>query len=293
MPTLSAEGINTEFDGIRSESKINLAIDFSDLDFLLLPPVTPDLLIAERLEHMAYFTSSMGMSAFADQGSFQWKQRMASHAYQEKILNPQRPDKRPQHSYDTSVDPLQDKSEELFESLQALIRDKKDDYVITFEWSFSINQLYRRFLSPSNIRRFLEYFWSLWYPHCPIVHKPLFDASSTSPELLCVMLVIGACLSPHEDDGQAAKKLLDSTEELVFRHQCFRDSTAAAGDTGLGEGVQSIQAAYVVCSLQKREGTAEAQARIRRYRHASMVTVSHCRIFQILANTASWQGKSA
>lgn len=151
---------------------------------------------------------------------------------------------------------------------------QKNDHVPSFQSSCTTNQLDREFFSPPNIRRFLEYFWSLWYPHCPIVHKPLFDTSSTSPGLLRVMLVIGACLSPRKEDYESAKKLLDSTEELIFNHRLFRDSAATAGNTSLGESVQSLQAAYLVCSLQKREGTAEAQARIRRYRHASMVTVN-------------------
>ncbi|KAJ5524265.1 hypothetical protein N7513_009384 [Penicillium frequentans] len=40
------------------------------------------------------------------------------------------------------------------------------------------------------------------------------------------------------------------------------------------EKTQCIQAAYLVSSLQKREGSIDAQARIRRYRHASMVALA-------------------
>ena len=169
---------------------------------------------------------------------------------------------------------LQAKSKELVECLRTVICDKKKDDVIALEWSPSTHQICCDIFSPPNIDRFLEYFWSLWYPHCPIVHKPLFDASSASPGLLCVMVILGACLSPNEEDNEVAKKWLDSVEELIFRHRCFRDSTAADNNASLKEEVQAMQAAYLVSSLQKREGTVEAQARMRRHRHASMVTVS-------------------
>jgi hypothetical protein len=121
----------------------------------------------------------------------------------------------------------------------------------------------------------LEYFWSLWYPHCPIVHKPLFHAPSASSPLLCVMVIIGACLSPREQDTEAAREWLDCVEELIFSHECFRvEATAGqATKTCMKEKLQCLQASYLVCSLQKREGSVEAQARSRRHRHASMVAV--------------------
>ena len=89
-----------------------------------------------------------------------------------------------------------------------------------------------------------------------------------------MMVILGACLSPNEEDNEVAKKWLDSVEELIFRHKCFRDSATADNNASFEEEVQTIQAGYLVSSLQKREGSAEAQARMRRHRHASMVTVS-------------------
>lgn len=264
-------------------------LDFSALNGNLFPQENSDLFIAERLEFMAYFTSSQGMKTFADRESFRHQQEMAREGYeskqefkmrptQDKISIPEALDLEFGQDIENLVylDPLDSKSRELVESLRDVISNKRNDDIITLEWTMSINKLCTDFFKPSNMRRFLEYFWSLWYPHCPIVHRPLFDPSSASPELLCVMITIGACLSPSEHDNETSRKWLDSVEELIFRQVYFRsDRELFPGHPSQRKDiVQCMQAAYLVSSLQKREGSAEAQARMRRHRHTSMVTVS-------------------
>lgn len=260
---------------VNEESNLSLAyqLEFSELDAFLFPSITSDILIAERLEHLLFFTSSRGMASFTDRDTFQCKQKMTCEAYEEKVKIENRTRQEvPAHN---SSDPLSSKSQEVIDSLRAVICNKKNNDIIKLEWEPSTLELFTHLFSPPNIRRFLEYFWSLWYPHCPIVHKPLFDASSALPLLLCVMVIIGACLSPESHDRQAAKKCLDSVEELIFSHEIFRVDTAIPINRGHSkkEKTQCVQAAYLVSSLQKREGSIDAQARIRRYRHASMVAV--------------------
>ncbi|KAJ6110668.1 hypothetical protein N7486_002903 [Penicillium sp. IBT 16267x] len=261
---------------VNEDSNLSLAyqLEFSELDALLFPSITSDILIAERLEHLLFFTSSRGMASFTDRDTFQWKQKMTYEVYEEKVKaeNRTRQDN-PAHN---SSDPLSSKSQQVIDSLHAVIYNKRNDDIIKLEWTPSTLELCTHLFSPPNIRRFLEYFWSLWYPHCPIVHRPLFDASSALPLLLCVMVIIGACLSPEGHDRQAAKKFLDSVEELIFSHGIFRCDTLTPLNRAHSkkENTQCIQAAYLVSSLQKREGSVDAQARIRRYRHASMVALA-------------------
>jgi hypothetical protein len=246
-------------------------LDFSALDLLFSSQINSDIIKAERLEHLAYFTSSMGMSTFTDRETFRWSQNMIANAYEDNFGLMQSTTE----TYPES-DKLTTKATEIVESLRKTIANKRNNDVIKFDWSPAIYTQCQDFYSPGNIRRFLQYFWSLWYPNCPIIHKPLFDACKTSPALLCVMVLIGACLSPSKNDVQDARKWLDCVEELIFSHESFRDSYSRRKDDTdwKKERLQSIQAGYLVCSLQKREGPGEAQARIRRYRHASMVTVS-------------------
>jgi hypothetical protein len=268
-----------------------LPLEISAIDSILFPQKSPDLFMAERLEFMAYFTSTRGMKTFADRESFRYRQEMAREAYEmqaqqnykvNKIrdttsnLNPL-PIKPEGCSQDASgLDLLHSKSRDLIDNLRDITSNRTNDDVITIEWTPSIDKLCKEFFQPSNMRRFLAYFWSLWYPHCPIVHKPLFDPSSASPGLLCVMIIIGACLSPDEKESQASKRWIDSVEELIFCQVYFRsDRELFMDQPGQRKDiVQCMQAAYLVSSLQKREGSVEAQARIRRHRHASMVTVS-------------------
>ena len=147
--------------------------------------------------------------------------------------------------------------------------------MINLKWSLSTQSNCLEFFSPPRIRRFLDYFWSRWSPHHPIVHKPLFDACTASTPLLCVMVIIGACLSPRKNDGNIAKIWLDSAEELVFNQPLLRgdyETSRKAADHEK-EKIQCIQSAYLMCSVQNREGSGEAQTRIRLYRHAPMVAV--------------------
>lgn len=271
---------------------MTLPVDISALDSILFRQQNSDLPVAERLEFMAHFTSTQGMRTFTDQESFRRQQTMACEAYEKQLAlqssDKEKKAKRKVSHHDLSevktehnkqnmddVDPLKLRSCELIDNIADVISNKKSNDFITIEWTSGIEQMCKGFFRPSNIHRFLEYFWSLWYPHCPIVHKPLFDASSVSADLLCVMILIGACLSPNENDNEISRKWLDSAEELVFRQVYLRSDRELLLDEPVQwKGiVQCIQAAYLVCSLQKREGSVEAQARIRRHRHASMVTL--------------------
>jgi hypothetical protein len=257
-------------------------LDFSTLDLLFSSQITSDIIQAEKLEYLAYFTSSMGMSTFTDRESFRWRQKLVANAYEDKDTSKGRQVSKANQKLPPIIvsDPLAPKSLELMRSLRNIICNKRNNDVITFDWSSETHDQCQIFFSTPNIRRFLEYFWSLWYPNCPIIHKPLFNPHTATPGLLSVMTVIGACLSPYQEDSKAAKKWLDSIEELIFSHECFRDNHSPRSNDSKWkkERLQSIQAGYLVCSLQKREGPGEAQARIRRYRHASMVTVSEALI---------------
>ncbi|KAJ5619162.1 hypothetical protein N7510_003146 [Penicillium lagena] len=293
-PELDKLDSSTYITGNHLLTDIPSPLDFSTLDLLYSPQLTSDIILAERLEYLAYFTSTRGMATFADHESFRRSQKIVVDAYEAKLQ--QRPAPRTNHAdghsdstakephHDLDPSPTQEsisrsldaKSHQLVDSLRTVICGRQNDDVITLDWSSSLHKLCQEFFSPPNIRRFLEYFWSLWYPHCPIVHRPLFDSYAATPALLCVMVVIGACLSSRDSDNQTARMWLDSVEELIFSHACFRKSHSQGYDDIVWkkEMLQSIQAAYLVSSLQKREGSVEAQARIRRYRHASMVALA-------------------
>ena len=233
-----------------------------------------DITLAERLEYLAYFTSARGMATFLDRDTLRGKQNMISEHYKTTIS-----------STNTAIEEGEDhallpKTIEIVSNIQSTITTT--DTTITASsipsWTTETHNAATHFFSPANIHRFLTFFWAVWYPNCPIVHRPFFDPSTASPALLAVIVIIGACLSPDEEDGRMARKWMDAVEVMTFRQEWFGENKVDVPRIDDHEKkwksrLECIQTAYLVCSLQKREGSVEAQGRVRRYRHAMMVTV--------------------
>lgn len=152
------------------------------------------------------------------------------------------------------------------------------------KWSPLMEGLCLRLFSPPNIRQFLTFFWSLWYPNSPIIHKPTFQAEQASTVLLATMVVIGACVSPYKSDNESVKLWFDRVEEMVFNDEWFQGKPILGllhqpeNSPARCRRLESLQAAYFVCLFQNWEGSDEAKQRIRRYRHSSMavVRIFHC-----------------
>ncbi|KAF9894095.1 hypothetical protein FE257_009068 [Aspergillus nanangensis] len=203
------------------------SLDFSALDWLYLPQWTnhDSISLAERLEYLAYFTTARGMGAFLAQDTLQQRQRLVSES--ETSANTDTAswtiDPSIIHLRHDDFDPLDSTARQIIHQLQSIILTKPDRNVITLDWSASVQEACSSFFTPLNIGRFLEYFWSLWYPNCPIVHRPSFDPETAHTSLVCVMIIIGACLSPHEEDASHARMWLDSVEELIFSNDLFRE----------------------------------------------------------------------
>ncbi|KAL4806096.1 hypothetical protein BDV18DRAFT_160164 [Aspergillus unguis] len=264
------------------------SLDFAALDWLYSTRMSSDSIItAERLDFLAHFTSENGMGTFLAPETLAQRQDMI---VQHEITSqpslmanaPQTIEPSMLQISSDSVDPLLTRTFEILHHFHSIITQKRDRNVVTLVWSPEIEDLCRSFFSPPNITRFLGYFWSLWYPNCPIIHRASFDPLITSPALLCVMLIIGACLSPHSNDARTARIWLDCAEELAFENDSFHEYTGVDALSGASEQcmeqkrkqLEDLQTAYLVCSLQKREGSIAARARIRRYRHATMVMLA-------------------
>lgn len=262
--------INQPIQTPENEFLLNMSpeLDFTALDWLYPPSLEPDITLAERLEYLAYFTSARGMATFLDRETLRRKQDMISEYYNTiaSTIN--------EEEYDDNLLP---KSTEIISCLKSTVTT--DIFTIVTasipSWTPETNHAAVEFFSAPSIRRFLTFFWALWYPNCPIVHRPFFNPANSSPALLAVMVIIGACMSPNEEDGKRARKWIDPVEVLTFRQEWFTyaEHSPEPGDGKWKKRLQCIQTAYLVCSLQKREGSIEAQGRVRRYRHAMMVSV--------------------
>lgn len=295
---IPTNGFDHMFHEFEDEFLMNMPSpsDFSALDRLYGTHINPDdIITAERLDFLARFTSENGMGTFLDQETLDERQKIvlehentSGHIATCVESNSPRsfssPTIKPSMLYMDSgeVDPLTARTFEILHHFHSITTQKTDKSVVRLDWTGEVEYLCRSFFSPSNITRFLGYFWSLWYPSCPFIHRASFDPQTAPPALLCVMLVIGACLSPYPDDANTARMWLDCVEELAFSDRSFREEFSPAPTPAIldqylerrKKRLECIQTAYLVCSLQKREGSTEARNRVRRYRHATLVMVS-------------------
>jgi hypothetical protein len=145
-------------------------------------------------------------------------------------------------------------------------------------WSSVTEELCLKLFSPAQIRYFLDLFWSLWYPNCPIIHKPTFNIEQVPAELLCPMVVLGACTSRDTSHRKIAGFWFDIVEELVFTSPLLEEDTTKPYSPKRNAPVsrkrlQVLQGAYCVCLYQNWEGPDRAKRRIRNQRFSVLVTV--------------------
>ncbi|KAL2854772.1 hypothetical protein BJX68DRAFT_264665 [Aspergillus pseudodeflectus] len=173
-------------------------------------------------------------------------------------------------------DPLAAITNKLVYALKEVASNPSPGSSINLTWSPFIEKVCVQFFSPPNVRRYLAYFWSFWYPNCPIIHKPTFDVHDAPHTLLLSMTLIGASFAPEEGTQRNAKLWFDSAEELIFADEHFRRAVSTGDQTAddftiRRDAVRALQAAYLMCLLQNWEGDANSKRRIRRVRF-SMVT---------------------
>lgn len=84
-------------------------------------------------------------------------------------------------------------------------------------------------------------------------------------------------MSPEKTDHEDARMWFNCVEELVFTDEDFNSDFTNQSSSPIiphRNIVQAIQAAYMVCLYQNWEGSDASKRRIRRYRFATLVSVS-------------------
>jgi hypothetical protein len=179
-------------------------------------------------------------------------------------------------------DPLSLKSHQIISSIKDIVLHKPKNSCVTLSWSATVQETCVRFFSPTNIRRYISFYWAIWHPNVNIVHKPTFSPSTSKPELLAAMSVLGASVSPDPADIEAARRWFNCVEEMVFSDGDLCDDVPTplpSRDTGgdaqwRPERLRALQAAYVVCLYQNWEGTNSSKRRIRRHRYSAVVAAA-------------------
>lgn len=179
------------------------------------------------------------------------------------------------NSEDWLLDSLVGVTNNIVAGLKVATQHRNPGSPITFDWSTLIEQECMHFFSPPNIKKYLLFFWSFWYPNCPIIHKPTFDIHNAPHTLLVPMLLIGASLSPDESVKRNAKIWFSSAEEMTFAEEHFQHSITTKDENHPPKRkvLQALQAAYLVCLLQNWEGDNNSKQRIRCYRYSMVIAV--------------------
>lgn len=175
-----------------------------------------------------------------------------------------------------SLDPLSETTHRIVASLRDIISTKHHNGQRT--WSLETEERCLQLFLPSRLRLFVDMFWSQWYPNSPIIHKPTFNIETAPEELLCPMVVLGACTSRDVNHRNVAGFWFDVVEELVFTSplldfDCDGSSPWACNRPVNRKQVQALQGAYCVCLYQNWDGSDKAKRRIRNQHFTVLVTV--------------------
>lgn len=134
------------------------------------------------------------------------------------------------------------------------------------------------FFSPRNLENFLNLFWIHWYPNMPLIHQPTFKCMKAPWELILVLSITGALMSPNSTDLMRAKRWLDIVEDLVFADlSMFSDDSIASSTESydrLWRKLKILQAGVLTCIVQNWDGNECAQKRIRQTRFVQLVSVN-------------------
>ncbi len=128
--------------------------------------------------------------------------------------------------------------------------------------------------SRGNVERFVGHYFRDYCPHSPILYPGTFQASSSSPYLLMVVIVTGALFSPGSNDIEQARGILDLVEEYAFSNSDFRkllaqpDTLEDSKDT---EAWQALQAAFFITQVQLREGSLARKKNARNSRFEEVI----------------------
>ncbi|KAB5585027.1 fungal-specific transcription factor domain-containing protein [Coniochaeta sp. 2T2.1] len=179
--------------------------------------------------------------------------------------------------------PMVLKLQQIIIRIKEVVVIKPRNSTVTLSWSPALEARCLNFFSVSRFGKFLELYWSVWHPNVNFLHRPTFDPVNTPTTLLAAMAIIGASVSPDDEDNEDARMWYNCVEEMVFTDDILCSDTlpygldehaATSSISALRRKLQALQAACIVCLYQNWEGTDSSKRRIRRYRFGTVVSVA-------------------
>lgn len=175
----------------------------------------------------------------------------------------------------TAYDPLFKVANEIVLRLISTISNKAPNSPIRLRPSVALTKRARDFFSARNLHRFIELYWSTWYTHWPVIHRPTFVHPNVPYTLVAAMALIGASYSVDPEDRRCAKLFCDPVEEMIFGDEYFGDSSSYSvlNAVCINRRLRALQAAHAICLCQYWEGDDRGKRRVRRHRYGQVVAV--------------------
>lgn len=145
------------------------------------------------LRFLDNFTKNTGLVKSFDCCTPELRQVVLDYAQQHKSTNTvelMQLDKR------YSTGPLDARSCEIVKAIKEVTTIKTRNSTVDVTWSDPTQDLCSQFFSPSNLRKCLALYWSIWHPNVNFIHYPTFDATTAKPALLAAMAIIGETTTP-------------------------------------------------------------------------------------------------
>lgn len=147
------------------------------------------------------------------------------------------------------------------------------------EISYQLNFLF----APSRITKFISLYFECWHPHCPFLHRPLFDSEVTPLPLLIAVIFLGATYSKINKEAGIAKKLLDLAEICIYSMNDLADDFDIRQSLGglydpvhsSPHALQHLQAAYLSVTTQFWAGNMSARKRALEIRFGAVIKVCY------------------
>ena len=126
---------------------------------------------------------------------------------------------------------------------------------------------------PVMATRLIESYFRKWHLHAPIIHQASFNADRVEPQLLLVLILMGAMFYARHA-AALATDYLDVAEAFVFESSSFRivfEEQDAAQTQSIFE---LLQAALIVVIMQDRGHDLASRRRMRLHRFIDVVSVA-------------------
>jgi hypothetical protein len=179
--------------------------------------------------------------------------------------------------------PLMFKTQEIVSG----IRLNWEENEMSLPWSPTVESHAFQLFAPSEIDRFLKWYWADWHINCPIMHRPTFDPSNAPGPLVASMVLMGASFCPDLEDHVAAAVYFQAVDrwtskELESFYQSARHQGSNVNMKTLRVGADSLRASFIITLVYQWEGSSFGRLSIPVNRYDSLLCAA--RVLRANAN---------